>query len=114
MSIEVPLSLLQEAEKEILIDACYFVVRVLRNASRGYPDVAVSTEPSPEARNLAERAIREIEAREKAPIPQLTEDRLGEYIESLEEFLRTTYIRAVGTDIAGAASILEQMRSSNE
>ena len=112
MSIEVPPSLLQGADTETVIDACYFVVRVLRNATRGYPNPLVSTEPSPEAHDLAKRAIREIEAREGMPVRDLSADRIVEYIASLEELLRTTYERAVGLDTARAASILAEMRSS--
>jgi hypothetical protein len=112
MSIELPASLLRDPDRETVVDACYFVVRVLRNANRGYTNPTVSTEASPQAQELANRAIREIEAREGRPIGQLAPHRAGEYITALEELLRTTYQRSVGADAAAGAAILEDMRSS--
>jgi hypothetical protein len=95
-----------------VLDACYFVVRVLRNANRGYTNPAVSTEAPPRAHELANRAIRKIDPREGVPIGQLDSYRAGEYITSLEALLRTTYQRAVGADAAAGAAILEEMRST--
>jgi hypothetical protein len=112
MSIQVPQSLLKASDSEAVIDAAYFVVRALRNATRGYPTAIVSSEPSPEARDLAERSINEIEVREKRPIRQLSRDRIDDYIASLEDLQRTRYLDTVGSDTARAESILEEMRSS--
>jgi hypothetical protein len=112
MSIELPPALLQDPDTETLVDACYFIIRVLRNATRGYKNPLVSTEPSQEAYDLAQRAIREIEVREKTPIRDLEGSRINDYITLLEELLRTSYRDAVGEDPARAADILAEMRSS--
>lgn len=113
MAIEIPQAL-QRQDKDMAIDATYFVIRILRNVGRGYPATSVSTEPSREAHDLAERAVRQIEAHEKAPISDLDDDRLSEYIVSLEGLLRTTYLDAVGSDTKRAATILDEMRSSDQ
>jgi hypothetical protein len=112
MSIEVPASLLENPDRQTVVDACYFVVRVLRNANRGYTNPTVSTEASPRAHDLANRAIGEIEAREGTPIGQLSERRASEYIGALEALIRRTYERTVGADPAAGAAILEDMRAS--
>lgn len=114
MSIAVPPSLLENADTRTVIDAIYYVVRVLRNATRGYRDPLVSTEPSPEARELAERALKEIESHEKAKIPQLETAHIREYIGALEELLRTVYMLEVGNDTVAATRILDEMRLSRE
>lgn len=114
MTVEIPRSLLEGSENEVVIDASYFVMRVLRNATRGYPTALVSSEPSPEAHELAERAIREIEGHEHRPISQLDQGRIHDYISLLEELQRTRYLHAVGSDTARAERILEEMRSSDE
>jgi hypothetical protein len=112
MSTELPSALLQDPDTETLVDACYFIIRALRNTTRGYKNPLVSTEPSQEAYDLAQRAIREIEVNEKRPIRALDGDRINDYIAQLEEFLRTSYRDAVGEDPARAANILAEMRSS--
>jgi hypothetical protein len=70
-----------------IVDAVYYVVRVLRNARRGFKKVEVSTEPSRQARALAEKAIREIEAVEQSKIVRMRDERIDEYISSLQSFL---------------------------
>jgi len=112
MSVEVPPSLRQGVDKETLIDTSYFVIRVLRNATRGYQNPLVSSEPSPDVRVLAEQATREIEAHEGMPIQDLPRGLIDDYIVRLEEFTRETYQHAVGQDPERAASILSEMRSS--
>ena len=112
MSTELPSALLQDPDTETLVDACYFIIRALRNTTRGYKNPLVSTEPSQEAYDLAQRAIREIEVNEKRPIRDLDGDRINDYIAQLEELLRTSYRDAVGEDPARAANILAEMRSS--
>ena len=112
MSTELPAALLQDPDTETLVDACYYVIRALRNVSRGYKNAPVSTEPSQKAYDLAQRVIREIEAREKTPINGLEIGRISHYITLLEELLRTSYRDAVGEDPARAADILAEMRSS--
>jgi hypothetical protein len=113
VSVEIPPSLQEGSDKKALIDACYFVIRVLRNATRGYQNPAVSSEPSADIRLLSERAVREIEAHEGMPIQDLQRDRINDYIALLEKFTRTTYQRSVGQDSERAASILSEMRASN-
>jgi hypothetical protein len=83
-----------------------------RNATRGYKNPLVSTEPSQETYDLAQRAIREIEVRGKTPIRDLEGGRINDYITLLEDLLRTSYRDAVGEDPARAADILAEMRSS--
>jgi hypothetical protein len=112
MSTKLPLALLQDPDTETLVDACYFMIRVLRNATRGYKNPLVSTEPSREAYDLAQRAIREIEVNEKRPIRDLDSGRINDYIALLEELQRTSYRDAVGEDPTRAADILAEMRSS--
>jgi hypothetical protein len=112
MESGVPPSLLETSSKETLIDAIYFVIRVLRNVDRGYRNPAVSTEPRPEVRELAERAIGEIEALEGKRIQDLRPARTRSYILLLEQLLRVRYQDAVGEDTARAAGILAEMRST--
>lgn len=112
MSTELPPALLQDPDTETLVDACYFIIRVLRNATRGYKNPLVSTEPSRKAYDLAQRAIREIEVREKTPIRDMEGGRINDYITLLEDLLRTSYRDAVGQDPERAADILAEMRSS--
>jgi hypothetical protein len=112
MSIVLPPALLKDPDTETLVDACYFIIRVLRNTTRGYKNPLVSTEPSQEAYDLARRAIKEIEAREKTPIRDLESGRVNDYITLLEELLRRSYRDAVGEDPVRAADILAEMRSS--
>lgn len=114
MKVQVPPSLLNVSDKRLIIEAIYYVVRVLRNGIRNYPQTPVSTEPSPDARELAQRAVSEIEKYEKTKIPALREGRLIKYIDSLEDLLRSTYLSDVGADSDRAATILEEMRSSEE
>ena len=112
MSAEVPPSLQSISEKGTLIDACYFVIRTLRNVTRGYRNPEVSTEPSEDVRFLAEQAIAEIQVHEGMRIKDLPRDRIDDYIVLLEEFIRVTYQRAGGQDPERAASILSEMRLS--
>jgi hypothetical protein len=114
LTIQIPLALSGASEARDAIDAAYFVIRVLRNAGRGYSKTPVSTEPPIEARHLAEEAIAEIEAREGSVIPQLDPERIRDYIAVLEEWLRMTYLRNIGSDGEAAASILEEMRSARD
>jgi hypothetical protein len=113
MSIEVPPSLQQDPGKETLIvPASYFAVRVLRNATRGYQNPVVSTEPPEDVRNLAEQAIREIETHEGMSIQNLPRDRIEDYSVLLGKFASETYQRSVGHDSERTASILSEIRSS--
>lgn len=113
MKPQVPQALVDAADKETLVDAIYFVVRVLRNVSRGYQDVAVSTDATPETRTLAAQAISEIEAQERRPILNLDEQRAQGYITALESLLRTVYLEAVGRRTEDAEIILGEMRSGS-
>jgi hypothetical protein len=112
MKAKIPPSLLERSGKETLVDAIYFVIRALRNGTREYRTPSVSSEAGRQVRELAERAIREIEAQEECAIRDLGSDRAGKYISLLEELMRTEYRHAVGGGSASAASILEEMRSS--
>jgi hypothetical protein len=114
MSKKLPPALLQSTDIRLVIEAIYYVVRVLRNAMRGYQDTLVSTEASPEAHELARRAINEIEMHEQSSIDCLNNEVLGEYIEALEELGRVTHTQAIGKDTDRANSILEEMRLSKE
>ena len=115
VTAKVPDSLLHASDEKAAIDASYFVLRALRNKNRGYSDPVVSREAPPKIRALAERALREIEKQEKKPMSRLDSSRIFEYIDSLEEFQDTTYGRAVNasaTDTEEAASLLEELRST--
>lgn len=114
MSVILPNSILESLDKDVLVDAIYFVVRQLRNVNRGYPKALTSSEPAPGARILAERAVAEIETCEQRSVSDLDEDRVNEYIRALEEELRSRYAGAVGGDMERAARILEQMRNSEQ
>jgi hypothetical protein len=113
MSIEVPPSLKQDSDKEsLIVPASYFVVRVLRNATRGYQNPVVSTEPPEDVRNLAEQAIREIEDHEGMSIQDLPTDRIQEYRVLLREFASETYQRSVGHDSERTERLLSEIRST--
>src|SRR5215467_577885 len=112
MGVCVPPSLQQGADKETFIDACYFVIRALGNARRGYRNPLVSTEPRRDVRVLAEQVISEIETHEGMPIQDMPRNLLDDYIVMFEELIRETYQRAVGQDPERGGSILSEMRSS--
>lgn len=112
MSVEIPRSLQDDSDKEAVVNATYYTVRALRNTLRGYSDAVVSREAPPEIRELAERAIRDIEAQEKKPVPQLEDSVIRKYIESLVELQGTMHRSAVGGGTEGAADILAEFRSS--
>lgn len=111
MNVFVPQSLENATSVEDTIDAVYFVVRVLRNCLRGYRHPTVSSEPAPAARQLARRAIEEIEAAERNEISNIDEKRVSAYITKLEEFLSER--AAANSPIAQSSgdTILEQMRA---
>jgi hypothetical protein len=111
MKIKVPSSLIHAADSPLVVDAVYFVVRVLRNALRGYPKTEVSTEPSPQARRLAENAVTEIEAAEHMRIAQIEDDQIRKYISKLESFLTDRTAPISGSQLSDAKRLLRQMRS---
>jgi hypothetical protein len=100
-------------ELSVVVDAVYYVVRVLGNAKRGFVKPEVSSEAPPEARALAEQAIREIESTEGTEIAKLNQARLDGYLSSLQRFLvdRTPETPTLTED---ARSYLEAMRSGRE
>ena len=111
MSISVPASLEAITDEMLAIDASYFVVRVLRNLGRGFGKASVSREPSAEARELAVRALQEIENSEGVAVVALGRDRISAYIAVLEDFQDS---RARGADADRAGAILEEMRQSDK
>lgn len=110
----IPSVLANFKDTRIAVDAIYFVMRAIRNADRGYQNIMVSPEASPEAYELAKLAIREIEASEHAQINELSNDQMSKYIEALEKLQRTTYISDVGSVSAKAMNILNEMRASQK
>ena len=113
MTIHVPSSLAEAEDSSLVVDAVYFVVRVLGNVLRGYPHSEVSTEPSPRARQLAERAIREIEATEQTSLTQIEDNRLEEYISELNTFLTDRAMPVPDSLLEDAEKLLQEMRSHN-
>jgi hypothetical protein len=111
MRVRVPRSLIDASGSPIIVDAVYFVVRVLRNALRGYQKVEVSTEPLPEARLLAERAIKEIEKAEQNPIVRINDNRIIEYISELQEFLESEATPDSESSLKDAEKVLQEMRT---
>jgi hypothetical protein len=111
MSAFVPASLRRSSNSAATVDAVYYVVRVLRNSLRGYASTPVSSEPSFEARVLAQSAVREIEKAEGHPIPMLDGDIVTAYIATLEEFLTESYRKADDVKPEDAADILNSLRS---
>jgi hypothetical protein len=93
------------------VDAVYFVVRVLRNALRGYRKVEVSTEPSSDARLLAEKAIKEIEKAEHHRILRIDDNRIIDYISELQEFLADQAAPDSKSSLRDAEKVLEKMRT---
>lgn len=107
----VPRVLLQGQDPQTAIDAIYFAVRVLRNSSRGYPNTPVSTEPTREARRLAEQIISEIESKEHEKIPAFSDSLLDEYIDSLENYIRSISVKRMNKNIVNKATkVLNEMR----
>jgi hypothetical protein len=84
---------------------------VLRNSTRGYLSPAVSTEPSPQVRRLAERAVREIETTEKRKIDKIDDERIAQYITMLETYLTSKSVEKAGTHAKDADRILKKMRT---
>jgi hypothetical protein len=105
----VPTALSETSDDEAVVEAIYFTVRVLRNAGRGYSATPVSPESSEAAHELAESTVREIEARE-GPVPLMADERLSEYIQTLEGLLRARYERPGRDEQQRIASILDELR----
>ena len=110
MNVRVPESLLKVDDAQLVIDAVYYVVRVLRNSSRGYTRTDVSTEPSRRARRLAELAIRDIEAATGTSIRALQEQTINAYIKTLEGFLERRTLADEELPTVEAESMLRKMR----
>ncbi len=109
MKVRAPKSLSGTNDGQLLVDAVYYAVRVLRNSRRGYRKATVSTEPSPEARRLADIAIREIEAAEGRKLRDMKDERIAEYITALESLLLT---KSPGeSDSRDAERMLRKMRA---
>lgn len=111
VSVRIPRSLVESSDDPLVVDAVYFVVRVLRNATRGYLKTAVSTEPSPQAQHLADRAIKEIEAAERREITEMKDDRIREYITVLQKFLTKVALADTDSQRNTADQILKKMRT---
>jgi hypothetical protein len=107
-----PGALREHADKDTLVEATYFVIRVLRNLTRGYQAAQVSREAPPEARALAVRALEEIAEQERMPVTEIGEERALEYVSVLSHALSASYAGAVGRDVDRGAEILEQMRAT--
>jgi hypothetical protein len=112
VSPPIPNSLRHAPDEETLVETIYFVVRVLRNAGRGYGATPVSPESSEAARALADAAIAEIESAEGRRIPDIDVGRLSAYIEVLESTLRDRSLLN-GTDDRDAERILAELRASS-
>jgi hypothetical protein len=111
MTIQVPLSLAKTKDSALVMEAIYFVVRVLGNSIRGYQHSEVSTEPSPKARRLAAKALKEIEAAEKAPITRIRDNRLEAYISVLDTLLAELALPVSETLLDDAEKMLQEMRA---
>ena len=113
MTAQVPESLITAKNVQLLVDAVYYVVRVLRNSRRGFQTTAVSTEPSPQAHRLAALAIEEIEAAEGRSLLNLNDRRIGEYITALESFLIARSMDKDDQGIGEAELMLKKMRGES-
>ena len=113
MKVHVPSALSNASDSAFLTDAVYFVVRALRNSLRGYHTVEVSTEPSPQARKLAEKAIKEIEAIEQESVIQMDNDRIGDYIFELQAFLEKKTAPKSKSSLKAAEKLLQKMRANH-
>lgn len=112
MKVKVPSSLLGASDSTVLIDAVYFAVRTLRNALRGYDKVEVSTEPSPKARRLAKKAIKEIETAERESVTEMGDNRIDDYISELQAFLEEKTTPNSKSSLKEAEKLLQQMRTN--
>jgi len=110
--MRVPGALVDEPDNGLVVDAVYFVVRVLRNSTRGFRAPMVSSEAGPEARGLAQHAIRQIEGDEGTDIALLDEATAEAYIAALEQLQRERAVSGTGGETADAQRILDEMRSS--
>jgi hypothetical protein len=117
VSAKIPVSLLKATDPASVVEACYFVIRVLRNAGRGYQNPMVSTESSDTVGELAAISIAEIEKHEGRPVQSLDSALRDSYIAILSDLQDTVYRRALDTEIAvsqiSAANILGEMRSAD-
>lgn len=111
MGIKVPPALEQSFDPGVVVEATYFVIRVLRNGLRGYETAEVSPEGSDEAFRLATRALDEIGAMEGSDLSALPEECLVEYIERLEALSSQQYEASVGGyDTERATQLLASLR----
>ncbi|MGD0454739.1 MAG: hypothetical protein ABSB69_14185 [Solirubrobacteraceae bacterium] len=111
MAISLPSALEQGSDPGVIVEATYFVIRVLRNGLRGYEKAEVSPEGSDEAFRLATRALDEIGTMEGSDVSTLTEERLVEYIERLEQLSSQKFEASVGGyDAERATQLLDSLR----
>lgn len=117
MNAVIPASLRQATDPSRVIEACYFIIRVLRNAGRGYQNPTVSTESAGAVGELASAAIAEIEEREGKPVQSLDGALRDSYIAILSDLQDAVYQRALDVDTVvnqvDAANILSEMRSGD-
>ncbi len=111
MDIKVPPALEQGSDPGVIVEATYFVIRVLRNGLRGYETAEVSPEGSGEAFHLATRALDEMGVMEGSNLSALPKERLVEYIERLEALSSQQYEASVGGyDTERATQLLDSLR----
>ncbi|MGY2050686.1 hypothetical protein [Methylobacterium sp. JK268] len=100
-----------ERNKQLVVDAVYLVVRVLRNHLRGYKDLAVSSEAGSEAALLAKRAIDEIEKIVGSPVSEISEATTNKYIELLAHVQSEKVLQGKHSSSGSEVEVLNNMRS---
>jgi hypothetical protein len=65
----------------------------------------------PPQRDLAQRIVGEIEAREGRPVPQISQDRIGEYIKLLSEQVQELSRKQFRVDRVKGGDLLSKLRN---
>lgn len=109
----VPDSIARESNKQLVVDAVYLVIRVLRNHVRGYRELNVSSELGSEVKSLARQAISEIEKAAGRSVTEFSEEKTSEYINSLSDFQSESVLNGPIQSDGSEVQVLNNMRNQN-
>lgn len=111
-------SLVAGVRRETLVEAAYYTVRQLKQASvpadsrKEHLIDAPGSEPSRDARDLAVRTISAIQEREDTSIERLPHEKLVVYIHQLLSIVREVSAESLQLDPAEGRALLERLRAS--
>jgi hypothetical protein len=111
-------SLVRGIPREVVVEAAYYSVRELKQASvptesrKEHLVDAPESEPSPAAIELAGRVILAIREREQVPIDNLSDDTFMWYVDQLMTVVRQVSDEVLRRDPLKGRALLERLRAS--